>query len=375
MVDSSGVAADELLVREYYAPVFLGTMFSTFLYGVNLNQFVSYLGYRGYDAWLTQSMVAILFTMVTIQECFSLYSIWFFSVQNFGNYEALSIQCWATTASLGVVIISIVVQQYFTWRVKIFSQSWILFGMLSLCSVSASVMDFVNTCASLAASDPVSLDAELAMVQATLAINVFVNVVDALLLLYYLLRHRTGFKRTDTVIRRLVVTCVESPLLNAFLSLVDMIVFKATFPTNWSLIAAIPLGQVYTLSILAMLNSRASLRDAWNGVTDIDVDQLQDRHGRLNRRITLSKQSEPVRVGVTVESHARVEVDPFAARVKDGRKKRTKAGSASAGTTSVESVVKSGRNEHEMEEFSIAVHALNPRDDASTGDEKIAIVA
>ncbi|TFY53704.1 hypothetical protein EVJ58_g9303 [Rhodofomes roseus] len=351
MVDSSGVAADELLVREYYAPVFLGTMFSTFLYGVNLNQFVSYLGYRGYDAWLTQSMVAILFTMVTIQECFSLYSIWFFSVQNFGNYEALSIQCWATTASLGVVmsIISIVVQQYFTWRVKIFSQSWILFGMLSLCSVSASVMDFVNTCASLAASDPVSLDAELAMVQATLAINVFVNVVDALLLLYYLLRHRTGFKRTDTVIRRLVVTSVESPLLNAFLSLVDMIVF--------------------------MLNSRASLRDAWNGVTDIDVDQLQDRHGRLNRRITLSKQSEPVRVGVTVESHARVEVDPFAARVKDGRKKRTKAGSASAGTTSVESVVKSGRNEHEMEEFSIAVHALNPRDDASTGDEKIAIVA
>jgi len=155
-------------------------------------------------------------------------------------------------------------------------------------------------------------------------------------------------------------------------------VFKTTFPANWFLIAAIPLGQVYTLSILVMLNSRANLRCAWSGVTDIDVDQLpQDRHIRINRNITLSKPTEPVRVGVTVEHHAQVAVDPFAARVKDRRgrsAKRAKANEADTGMASVESMVKSERSErddHEMEEFTLAVHALRRHD---VGDEKIAVV-
>lgn len=55
MADSpSSDAANRQIVREYYAPLMLGTIFATFLFGVNLNQFVSYLNYRRNDRWLTQ---------------------------------------------------------------------------------------------------------------------------------------------------------------------------------------------------------------------------------------------------------------------------------------------------------------------------------
>lgn len=47
-------------------------------------------------------MVAVLLTMCGLQVGFSLYTLWFFSVENFGNYSALSIQSWASTISLGV---------------------------------------------------------------------------------------------------------------------------------------------------------------------------------------------------------------------------------------------------------------------------------
>ena len=54
MADTSSDAANKLLVRDYYAPVMLGTLLATFLFGINLNQFVSYLNYRRNDKWLTQ---------------------------------------------------------------------------------------------------------------------------------------------------------------------------------------------------------------------------------------------------------------------------------------------------------------------------------
>ena len=54
MADGSSDASNNLIVREYYAPVLLGTVFATFLFGVNLNQFVSYLNVRQSDRWPAQ---------------------------------------------------------------------------------------------------------------------------------------------------------------------------------------------------------------------------------------------------------------------------------------------------------------------------------
>ena len=51
-----------------------------------------------------RAMVAMLFTVCAMQVCFSIYSLWFFSVQNFGNYSALVIQSWATTTALGILM-------------------------------------------------------------------------------------------------------------------------------------------------------------------------------------------------------------------------------------------------------------------------------
>lgn len=51
MADGSSNA---VLVREYYAPVMLGTILATFLFGVNTSQSVTYLNYRRNDPWLTQ---------------------------------------------------------------------------------------------------------------------------------------------------------------------------------------------------------------------------------------------------------------------------------------------------------------------------------
>lgn len=42
--------------------------------------------------------------------------------------------------------ISVSVQQYFIWRVKAITQSWLLFGLLSLCSFVAGALGVINAC-------------------------------------------------------------------------------------------------------------------------------------------------------------------------------------------------------------------------------------
>ena len=51
-----------------------------------------------------RAMVAVLFTMCALQVCFTVYTLWLFSVQSFGNYAALMIQSWATTTALGILM-------------------------------------------------------------------------------------------------------------------------------------------------------------------------------------------------------------------------------------------------------------------------------
>lgn len=80
-----------------------------------------------------------------------------------------------------------------------------------------------------------------------------------------------------------------------------------------------------------------------------------------------------MRVGVTVEQHAHVEVDPFAARIK-GERKRGKARFANMDSTSVGSDIKA-HDEHEMSDFSLTIHALSDAANGEDDERKIAVVA
>ncbi|KAH9830819.1 uncharacterized protein C8Q71DRAFT_323390 [Rhodofomes roseus] len=366
------LGSPEHLVRNLFAPVLLGTVFSTFLYGVNISQFVRFITYGRQQSLWTYITVVTVFMADTAQACLEIYSLWDISVTNFGNYEALTGQvgqAWPTTVSLGILmgIIATAVQQYFIWRVKTFSQSWLLFGFLTLCSLASSMVEIVNASIALSNWTTWSAQMQITMVEIGLALNVVVNVVNALLLLYYLLKHRSGFRRTDSAISQLIVCCVETPLLNAFMALLDIIVFKATAQTYWVLIVGIPLGRVYTFSVLALINSQASLREAWHGVTDLDHATRLPRNTRFSRSLKFNSPIEPVRVGVTIEQHAQVAVDPFTRTRKD-RRSRTSS-RRTRDTVSDASGLKEHENEHELEDFKITVGTL---DRPLAQDEKVA---
>ncbi|KAJ7448308.1 hypothetical protein B0H11DRAFT_2333762 [Mycena galericulata] len=88
---------------------------------------------------------------------------------------------------------------------------------------------------------------------------------------FYLLRSRSpAFQRTNSTISRIVVLTVETGLLCAIWTLVDLYLFAKFKGTNYHLGLCIELSKIYSNSILLMLNWRAhiGLRPA----TEINVE-------------------------------------------------------------------------------------------------------
>jgi len=109
------------------------------------------------------------------------------------------------------------------------------------------------------------------IVIAWLAMQVAVDVLISVSLSSILLRSRTGMKNTDAVIYRLVRGAVQIGLFAVIFSLGDLVCFLKVPETNLYGMFAIPLGRIYTNTLMDTLTSRTTLINKLNGITDFDT--------------------------------------------------------------------------------------------------------
>jgi hypothetical protein len=65
-------------------------------------------------------------------------------------------------------------------------------------------------------------------------------------------RSRTGFRKTDTVLNRLIRGAIQTGLFTGIFSMADLITFVVLPNTNVYVMFAIPLGRIYTnVSVLS----------------------------------------------------------------------------------------------------------------------------
>jgi len=121
--------------------------------------------------------------------------------------------------------------------------------------------------------DPVHFAALLPLANSWISIAVFVDVAITLSLFYFLRKSKTGFKRTDNVIERLIRTAIETASIGAIFCIIDVIVFTTRIETNLHFFFALPQGRIYTNTLMMTLNSRANLREEMNssGVHSFNV--------------------------------------------------------------------------------------------------------
>lgn len=96
-------------------------------------------------------------------------------------------------------------------------------------------------------------------------------------LTYVLSRSRTGFRKTDTIINRLIRGAIQTGLFASIFALADLFSFVLHQDTNLYAMFAYPIGRIYTNTLLDTLNARRELKNNTTGTMDVDSGVSEPR--------------------------------------------------------------------------------------------------
>ncbi|KAL0579930.1 hypothetical protein V5O48_002101 [Marasmius crinis-equi] len=231
-----------------FGALFIGVSLAGALWGITSIQTYNYfMRYYKVDRPIINIMVGAVYALDTAHQFMISHLLYTYLVSNFGN-----------PVILGTLVWSILIMVLLTGFIGLIVQTLLRKG------VSSSPSRFVCV----GHPDKTSrwhftTFAQLALVGGlSRAVNVLGAVSDVsitVVLSFYLWKSKSGIKRTDAIMNRLILFCVRTGLLTtacAILSLITISVFPDTFIyiTFYATLA-----RYYSFSLLATLNARAEL--------------------------------------------------------------------------------------------------------------------
>ncbi|KAM5536908.1 hypothetical protein V8D89_009455 [Ganoderma adspersum] len=250
-------------IKEALACLVIGAIVATAVYGITVLQTYIYFGNSGRDSIRLKAFVALLFILDTVSLVLTVEIMYGYVVTDFGNPLLLLKADRAIVWENGLtVIIATLMQCYFAHRIWDLSKgSIVLTGsviVLSLCSCGPGIaisVDLYMHSDSLFVS---SLETRILSGFAN-GFSVICDLLIAMSLSYYLRSKRTGFKRTDSIINRLIIYAVNRGALTAMCQAGHMIAIVA-LPGRFIFFPfAVLDGRMYCNTLLATLNAQRSI--------------------------------------------------------------------------------------------------------------------
>ncbi|KAF8900289.1 hypothetical protein CPB84DRAFT_1779298 [Gymnopilus junonius] len=238
-----------------FGPLLLGVVVNAILYGlfclqVCLTQVRSfYYQTYGKDPKWIRFFVLYLFFLETANTVFDIGLIFEPLVLNYGLPSSL------------LVLISMPVQLFIAWRIRIISGSLLMSSVIVFFGVSAFIGGIaVTVCVSFIREWANFRQFEGAVIT-WLAASAIADLLITVSLSWSLYTRKTGVKATDDKIARIIRLTVQTGLITAIFATADVVIFLTVKSSNffWDL----PLSKLYTNSLLSSLNARAG----WNNLT------------------------------------------------------------------------------------------------------------
>ncbi|KIP04978.1 hypothetical protein PHLGIDRAFT_170506 [Phlebiopsis gigantea 11061_1 CR5-6] len=249
--------------------LFVGIIFNTFLFGLVCYQFLTYHRRKFNDPLPLRLMVFFLFALDTVHSIAVIWMGYQYCVTGYGKPETLEVALWPYTLTpIATGWASMVTQIFLGWRIYRFTENKYLYGFIIALAIPSCALGM--TCGIKAWIIKVS--AKLAvltnLVTAWLVMQVFVDIFVTCTLGYILARSKTGFSRTDNVLNRLIRGAIQTGLFAGIFSIGDLITFTRWPQTNFYGMFAIPIGRIYTNTLLDTLVSRTDIRAQLHGTVD-----------------------------------------------------------------------------------------------------------
>ncbi|GLB41337.1 hypothetical protein LshimejAT787_0905520 [Lyophyllum shimeji] len=251
----------------------IGVIVSAVLYGVSLVQtFYYYVAYPK-DLWYLKALVASTVVFDTIHLMLISHSIYYYLVSNYFKPETLQFMIWSLLLeALFTGLTGAFVQIFYTARVWRLSKRNIpLTGAILLIVVANAGCGTAWVVLSLQFG---TFEKLLRISSLTLSINALSTAVDVLIaatLCIMLNKARTGFKKSDTIINRLILFVVNTGILTSCCAVASLVSLLASPDTLIYACFYFCIGRLYTNSLLATLNARKSLTGTIDDVSHMLV--------------------------------------------------------------------------------------------------------
>ncbi|THH08791.1 hypothetical protein EW145_g2463 [Phellinidium pouzarii] len=244
--------------------LFLAGIFSTALWGAGSVQLYFYYDkYTKTDKWWLKIYIFMVYALDTLHQIFLLSSLYTYFVTNFANPAHLLLnERPLNSTAVVTALVDGFVQALFVMRVwHLSKKNYILTGILSLFVLGQTVSTMIY----FGKAYNLNLIAELVSVlPEERAMDIIVTITDlsiASSMAYLLHSRRSGMRQTDTLINRLIFYTIATGLVSALAAVLALITAYVLPKTFIYLVFDLIAPKLYINSILALLNSRAKLRD------------------------------------------------------------------------------------------------------------------
>ncbi|KAG8215617.1 hypothetical protein J3R82DRAFT_7485 [Butyriboletus roseoflavus] len=174
---------------------------------------------------------------------------------------ALVTQTYLAHRQVYIYACTIINSIYVCLRIWRFTHCKILYGLVILLAIPSFVLGIVCSIESWINAVLPEIPIITPIVIAWLATQVFVDAFISVTLIIIFSRSRTGFRRMDTVLNRLIRGVIQTGLFTVIFSIGNLITFVVLPTTSVFAIFGIPLGRIYTNTLMDNLLTRESLKE------------------------------------------------------------------------------------------------------------------
>ncbi|KAF5350317.1 hypothetical protein D9758_012805 [Tetrapyrgos nigripes] len=262
-------------------PVLIGALMSYLLMGTLIVQlYIYYMSFPD-DRLFVKLTVYSVFVLDLVSTVAVTDSVWLMLILGWGRFENLHLVDWGfTTVPLWNSLSSAIVQVFFGWRVWMLSSHHSInefekkfWATMTVFIFAVSVTQVVGAIVSTARFVPISdlsfisicFPSTATWLSASAAADVMITVCMTVLLRRAIARSRRDYvsditRQTDALLTRIIRNTIETAAITAGAAILELILFFRLPNTGLHIAIALILSKLYTNTLLASLNSRASFR-------------------------------------------------------------------------------------------------------------------
>ncbi|KAK7690074.1 hypothetical protein QCA50_006720 [Cerrena zonata] len=275
----------------------IGIIFNTYLYGLVTFQFAKYYRAKFNDPPVIKYMILFLFLLDTFHSMAVVYMLWAYAVTNYTNPDILAIGLWPHMFTpIATALAAIMTQLFLGYRIYRLSKSKIIYGIIIAIAFPGCVLGILTGIRAIIIEVLADLPVLDNIIIGWLTLQVACDLTITCVLTWLLLHSRTGFRRTDTVLYRLIRGAVQTGLFAGIFSVADLATFLTLPETNLYGMFAIPIGRIYTNTLLDTLLARDELREMLSG--SVEMDTTRDTRGGRST-VQWAKRPQPQGVALT----------------------------------------------------------------------------